>query len=59
MIETVKQIFAFIFLILVALMFVWVSGCASKQYEKEFLQDYYPDCTVTDDLEITCPPIKD
>lgn len=56
MIETVKQIFAFIFLILVALMFVWVSGCASKQARLDMLRYQNPDCEVLDDFYMICPP---
>jgi len=56
MIETVKQIFAFIFLILVALMFVWVSGCAGQQARQDLLKYQHPECTILEDGYMICPP---
>jgi hypothetical protein len=31
------------------------AGCGSTQAKKELLEKYYPECTVSDDLELKCP----
>lgn len=32
-----------------------IAGCGSTQARKEQLEKYYPECTVSDDLQLTCP----
>ena len=53
--EMKRLVVALIAVVLGAILFLYISGCASTENRREQLQNEHPDCFVMHDLAIECP----
>ena len=53
--EMKRLMIALIAVVLGAILFLYISGCASTENRREQLQNEHPDCYVMHDLRIECP----
>lgn len=54
--KDVFKTFELIILAMLSIASFLLFGCGTTSHKKRLLEQMYPECEVSDELEITCPP---